>query len=215
MLPILYSFRRCPFAIRARLALCYTETKVELREVVLRDKPNEMLEASPKGTVPVMVLPDGQVLEESKDIMLWALNRTDLDGWLGENKCWLSETEAMIEENDFSFKPCLDKYKYADRYPEHAVEYYREQAEVFLSKLDKKLTKYAYLLGDRISLADISVFPFIRQFAFVDKAWFDQSPYPKLQQWLEALLDSQLFNSVMNKYPAWQKGDVSILFPIR
>lgn len=201
MLPILYSFRRCPYAIRARMTLHYAGIQVELREVLLKDKPASMLAVSSKGTVPVLILPDGQVMDESYDVMRWALANRDPDHW------WLSDRENEINEliqfNDHEFKTHLDHYKYFDRFPEHPKEYYRAQAENFLSILEEKLTANHYLLDENMCLADIAVFPFIRQFAFVDKAWFDQAHYPNLQRWLAYFLESALFLEVMEKYPVF------------
>ncbi len=211
MLPILYSFRRCPYAIRARMALKYAGVQVELREVLLREKPPQMLAASTKGTVPVLVLSDGSVFDESYDVMRWALGVNDPDYWW--NPILASEVDGLIEENDFSFKVYLDHYKYADRHPQHTMEYYRSQAEGFLDTLEARLTTSQFLLGEKISIADVGIFPFIRQFAFVDKAWFYQAPYPNLQNWLACFLASDLFLSVMEKYPLWQEGVAIQLFP--
>lgn len=204
MYPILYSFRRCPYAMRARLALYYAGVKVELREVVLREMPQSLLKASPKATVPVIVLPDGEVIDESWDIMQWALQQDDPDNWLGTDARLLAATQPLIQENDFVFKDYLDRYKYADRYPEHTAAYYRAQGELFLQQLEERLQTRLYLLGDKISVADAAIFPFIRQFAFVDKEWFDNSTYTSLQDWLAKWLDSDLFVAIMGKYPVWQ-----------
>lgn len=203
MLPILYSFRRCPYAIRARMALTYAGVQVELREILLRDKPTAMLTASSKGTVPVLVLPDGSVLDESYDVMRWALSHHDPDHWCEATLA--AETNALIEQNDGSFKAHLDHYKYADRYPEHPMEYYRTQAEGFLQILETRLTTTQFLLGEKISIADVGIFPFIRQFAFVDKDWFDRAPYPNLQCWLANFLESDIFLSVMEKHAVWRE----------
>lgn len=217
MLPILYSFRRCPYAIRARMALKYAGVQVELREILLREKPTSMLAVSVKGTVPVLVLPDGSVFDESYDVMRWALGINDPDYWW--DPILASAVDALIEQNDFSFKVHLDHYKYADRYsqdpqnPQHTMEYYRTQAEDFLKVLEARLTTNRFLLGEKISVADVSIFPFIRQFAFVDKNWFDQAPYPNLQNWLAYFLTSDLFLSVMTKYPVWQEGAAIQSFP--
>jgi glutathione S-transferase len=207
MLPILYSFRRCPYAMRARLALLYSGVAVELREVVLRDKPVEMTKLLDQATVPILLLADGTVIDESWDIILWALRQNDPDMWLGENESNLFDSEMLLEMNDFSFKADLDHYKYADRYPEHTQEYYRAQGEEFLQELEETLTGSRFLLGENISAADIAIFPFIRQFAFVDKPWFDQASYPNLQIWLQGFLDASLFESIMVKLPAWKQGD--------
>ncbi|HEB29178.1 hypothetical protein LCGC14_3050900 [marine sediment metagenome] len=211
MLPILYSFRRCPYAIRARMALKYAGVQVELREILLREKPPQMLAVSTKGTVPVLVLPDGSVFDESYDVMRWALGINDPDYWW--DPILASAVDALIEQNDFSFKVHLDHYKYADRHPQHTMEHYRTQAEGFLKILEVRLKTSRFLLGEKMSIADVGVFPFIRQFAFVDKNWFDQAPYPNLQNWLAFFLNSELFLSVMTKYPAWQEGLVIQGFP--
>ena len=208
MLPVLYSFRRCPYAIRARMALIYSSINLELREVLLRDKPPSMLAASGKGTVPVLLLPDSRVLDQSLDIMLWALDSSDPQQWYNEE---LSEPiNRLIDCNDNQFKVHLDHYKYWDRYPAQSQQYYRSQAEEFLMELESLLSCRDYLLADRITLADIALFPFIRQFAFVDKAWFDRAPYPKLQAWLEEFLQSALFAAAMKKLPPWQEGDIEV-----
>lgn len=205
--PILYSFRRCPYAIRARLAIKVSQIQVELREVVLAEKPKAMLAESPKGTVPVLVLSDDTVIDESKDIMFWALNQNDPDKWLSQHQEKINEIDALITLNDNDFKRYLDHYKYADRFPEQPMEYYREQGEVFLQQLETRLSKNPFLLGDSLSMADMAIVPFIRQFAFVDKPWFDRSPYRQLQDWLENILASDLFNKVMIKQSQWKEGD--------
>ena len=213
-LPVLYSFRRCPFAIRARMTLAYSRVNVELREVVLREMPLAMLAYSPKATVPVLVFPDDTVLEESRDIMGWALSGNDPERWMPvADSEEFSTAKYLIDENDDAFKEQLDRYKYAERYPEHPLEYYREQGESFLKQLDDRLGLYPWLLGERMSVADVAIFPFVRQFAHVDKPWFDQLPCSHLQQWLDALLQSELFASVMQKYPQWQEGDAPTRFP--
>lgn len=211
MLPVLYSFRRCPYAMRTRLALYASGAAVELREVSLRDKPASMLAASPKGSVPVLVLPDGQVIDESWDIMLWALHRRDPDGWLGKNDSHLDPAIRLIHENDTAFKYQLDRYKYPDRYPEFPQSHYRSEAEVFLLKLESQLDASRYLLGDACSVADVALFPFIRQFAGVDKDWFAQSHYPAMRRWLKEFLDSSAFTAVMEKYSIWHPGDPPVI----
>ncbi len=199
--------------MRARLALFYSGVQVELREVDLKAVPDSLRTLLPENpTVPVLQLRDGRVIDESWDIVLWAVRQYDPDGWLGEGEATLIAAGQWIEMNDFSFKTDLDHYKYADRYPEHPADYYRGECEAFLQELEDQLGEHPYLLGDRLSIADIGVFPFIRQFAFVDKAWFDQAPYPQLQRWLTALLDSELFAAVMEKYPVWQPGREAVIF---
>ena len=205
MLPVLYSFRRCPYAMRARMGLLYSSINLELREVLLKDKPSSMLDISAKGTVPVLLLPDSQVLDQSRDIMHWALAIDDPQQWLKEEL--LESINQLIDYNDNQFKIHLDQYKYWERYPAESQEFYRGKGEIFLSLLEEHLSRQPYLLADRITMADIALFPFIRQFAYVDKNWFDQAPYPKLQIWLQGLLESPLFLAAMKKLPPWQEGD--------
>ena len=211
MLPVLYSFRRCPYAIRARLALHSSGTEVELREVSLRDKPQSMLAASPKGSVPVLLLPDGKVIDESWDIMRWALQRNDPESWLGENESKVDVAGQLVSENDTAFKYWLDRYKYPDRYPGHPQTYYRSMAGQFLRKLEVRLEASRFLLDDEKTVADVALFPFIRQFAEVDKDWFAQSPFPNLQRWLKDFLVSAGFAAVMAKYAIWQPGDPPVI----
>ena len=209
--PVLYSFRRCPYAIRARLALGVSAQQVVLREVKLSQKPAELALVSPKATVPVLVLPEGQVLEESLDIMVWALQRNDPARWLDESLECL--TMQLITEHDTLFKPRLDYYKYAERYPEHSRAYYRSEAEVFLHKLEQMLNNRSCLLAERVTLLDIALLPFIRQFAGVEPLWFSQSEYVLLRKWMNNLLESVLFKSVMQKYTVWQAGEKEVIFP--
>lgn len=190
---VLYSFRRCPYAMRARMALRYSGVPLTTVEVSLKAKPAEMLALSPKGTVPVLVCADGRVIDQSLDIMRWALARNDPDNWLGP------DSTALIEENDQVFKANLDRYKYAIRYPERPMEHYRAQGEQFLQHLEDLLGHAPYLAGDMLSLADVALAPFVRQFAHVDREWFEQAPYPHLRVWLERILTSALFTSVMAK----------------
>jgi glutathione S-transferase len=211
MLPVLYSFRRCPYAIRARLAIRVSGLQVELREVQLADKPAEMLAVSAKGTVPVLLLPDGTVIDESRDIVSWALHLNDPENWLGDYARQLA-ANRLIDTCDGPFKQHLDHYKYAVRYPEHPPVYYREKGEEFLRQLNDLLVHSRFLLADDISLADMAIMPFVRQFAFVDKAWFDASPYAGLQRWLAEWLEMPLFTGVMQKYPRWQPGGPQTLF---
>jgi glutathione S-transferase len=212
--PVLYSFRRCPYAIRARMALSCSGIQVELREVILREMPVSLLDCSPKGTVPVLVLPGGRVIDESLDIMYWALAKNDPQQWLpadGEERSL--EINRLLDENDHSFKQHLDHYKYAERFPQQAASEYRSRGEAFLEKLERRLEQSAWLAGERLSVADVAIFPFVRQFALVDKPWFDRMRRPRLQAWLDTLLASALFSSVMKKYPQWQDGDAITLFP--
>lgn len=199
MKPLLFSFRRCPFAIRARLAIEVSGVDVDTHEVSLRAKPKEMLECSPKGTVPVLKFADGYVLEQSLDIMQWALSIHDPEHWLDHDSAVTAEMMALIQHNDESFKPKLDLYKYAVRYPQHPESYYREQAEPFLVELESRLSKDGYLLAGRYTLADMAIFPFVRQFSNVNSDWFYASRYQHLIQWLNRLTGAALFQSVMQK----------------
>lgn len=199
--PILYSFRRCPYAIRARLAIAYAGIPVEIREVHLKHKPDQMLALSPKGTVPVLHLPDGTVIDESLDIMRWALAQDDPDHWLDAGE----DSERLIQWNDGEFKYYLDRYKYADRYPEFPAGYYRSKGELFLAELESKLGENRHLNGDNFSLLDAAIFPFIRQFAAVDSAWFQMSSFANLNRWLNDLVTADLFADVMHKYPIWNE----------
>lgn len=211
----LYSFRRCPYAMRARLGLLFAELQVELREIVLRNKPAQMLAISPKGTVPVLELmtTDGSqqhVIEESREILEWALQQHDPHGLLSIE---LAKANALIDQNDHEFKHWLDRYKYADRYPELTQLEYRQRGEVFLQVLEELLTNNQYLLGERISIADIGIMPFVRQFAHVDREVFYSLPYPHVQKWLDAWLEHPVFKQVMTKFQPWQEGDEVVVFP--
>lgn len=205
--PILYSFRRCPYAIRARMALYKAGQSVELREVNLKDKPECMLKASPKGTVPVLVLPSGKVLEESLDIMRWALNRNDPDLWLSADP---ETTEFLIARNDSDFKAALDRYKYPDRFPDEDTSGARDICLEIFQDLDGRLDEQRYLLGEKITLADIALFPFIRQCAFTDRPWFDAQDISRLQQWLAEMLESRVFTGVMGNFSPWKKDDTPV-----
>jgi len=200
--------------MRARLALHYCSCQLEHREVLLRDKPEAMLKASPKATVPVLILIDGTVIDESLDIMHWALEESGSQEWLtGLEPEQRRLAEELVTYNDNEFKTHLDHYKYSVRFPERGMEDYRTEGEVFLSRLEQLLEENPFLVSANMSIADAAIFPFVRQFAFVDKAWFDKAPYPKLQDWLEKQLSSELFSRVMKKYPQWQPGDNPIIYP--
>jgi glutathione S-transferase len=191
----LYSFRRCPYAMRARMALRYSNVPVEIVEVSLKAKPAEMLAISPKGTVPVLDA-GGQVIDESLEIMRWALAQNDPQDWLLAGDSRIAE---LIEANDQVFKVHLNCYKYAERYPEQPMEIYRAEGALYLQRLEELLEGREYLLGDHPSLADIALLPFVRQFAHVDREWFAQTPYVRLQAWLQRFLESELFTSIMKK----------------
>ena len=208
--PILYSFRRCPYCMRAHMALKYAGLKIILRDVKLSDLPAEVLAVSPHATVPSLAISENEYMDESWDIVKWAVQQNDPENWLGENNEYLNEAEMLVEVNDFSFKDDLDHYKYADRYPEHPMEYYRENGEEFLEELTELLQQNTFLSADHITITDIAVFPFIRQFAMVDKEWFDKSPYPELQRWLLAMLSSEWFIEAFKKHETWETGSKDI-----
>lgn len=207
----LYSFRRCPYAMRARLGLVFAELQVALREITLKNKPPQMLEISPKGTVPVLQLTDGSVIEESREIMEWALKQRDPQGLLDTEN--MHQANALIEQNDNEFKHWLDRYKYADRHTEMTQLEYRQRGEVFLQKLETLLSEHPYLLGEKITIADIGIAPFVRQFAHVDREVFYDLPYPNLQHWLQHWLKHPIFLQVMTKYEPWKEEDELVVFP--
>jgi glutathione S-transferase len=204
-LPILYSFRRCPYAMRARMALWAAGIGAELREVKLAAKPPELIAASPKATVPVLVLSDGTVIDESLNIMRWALAQDDPEGWLA------GEDAALIAANDGPFKHHLDRSKYPGRYAADGVDHCAA-ALALLAPLEARLASSAQLCGERRSLTDIALFPFIRQFAAIDPAWFAAQPLPRLAAWLERHIASDLFAHVMPKFAPWKAGDAPIRF---
>ena len=196
---LLFSFRRCPYAMRARMALRYSGVALRIVEVSLKAKPAQMLALSPKGTVPVLNV-GGQVIDESLAIMRWALAQNDPEDWLlKDDPAAQGLMAGLIEENDLVFKVHLNRYKYAERYPAQPMEHYRAEGEVFLRRLEALLAQHDYLLADHLSLADVALAPFVRQFAHVDREWFAGAPYPRLQQWLERFLASALFTGVMAK----------------
>lgn len=211
--PVLYSFRRCPYAMRARMALLASGTACELREIILRAKPAEMLAVSPKGTVPVLVLPDGTVLEESLEIMLWALERNDPQQWLSPQYGSREDMLQLIAKCDGGFKFHLDRYKYPDRYENIEALTHRAAGAEFLLKLNGQIAGHSYLYGHRPALADIAIAPFVRQFAHTDQTWFDAQPWPHLNQWLYTFLESRHFNEAMHKYAPWEPGAPVQLFP--
>ena len=208
--PILYSFRRCPYAMRARMGIYAAGYPVRLREIVLRDKPEHMLEISPKGTVPVLQLVNGKVIEESLEILLYALSLSDPQGLLD---CDRTEADSLIKNNDNEFKYALDRYKYPNRYPDENCDGMRDQGAQFLNLLNNRLSNHQYLMAERLSYTDIAIFPFIRQFANVDKDWFDTLPYAHLQTWLSANLESELFAAIMPKFKPWNETGEEIPFP--
>ena len=198
---ILYSYRRCPYAMRARMALKYANIEFEHREIELRNKPQSMLLASPKGTVPVLCMGD-EVLDQSVDIMRWAIDQSDPAGWGNVDD---AIAQAWIEKNDGPFKALLDQYKYPNRFPELNQEAALEQAlQIMLLPMEQSLQATQYLLGDQMTWVDIAIFPFVRQFSMVDVNRFEQLPIPSTKKWLAQHLESELFNSVMHKHPVWR-----------
>ena len=209
-LPILYSFRRCPYAMRARMAIHISDQRCELREVLLRDKPPSMLQYSAKGTVPVLILQDGKVIDESLDVIDWALNLNDPDDWQRSKDT--KKTKELIKINDGEFKYHLDRYKYSKRYDNEDPEFHRKKCLKFIESVNNELNNSKYIFDDNISYADIVVLPFIRQFRIADIEWFDSLPYDNLKKWLSSFLNSSLLNSIMKKYDLWKEGDKSIVF---
>ena len=212
-LPIIYSLRNCPFAMRARIAIYKSQQPVLLRDIVLKDKPQEMLVASPKGTVPVLITPNGTVIEESFEVMLWALSMSDPDDLLfsGDDEM-LASMQTLIYRFDNEFKRCLENYKCAKRYSETNVIECRQACEAYIAQLEQLLTAHQYLMADRESLADIALLPFIRQFARVERQWYLQAPYPHVRQWLNHYLQSKMFSKVMTKHQLWLPNRSDLLF---
>ena len=206
--PVLYSFRRCPYAMRARLAIASSGLTVELREILLRDKAPQFLEASPKGTVPVLIA--DIVIEESYDVMRWALEQSDPENLLAT---MTQAAYALIEESDGPFKTALDQTKYAVRHPDLDPAESRDTAASFIAKLDAQLKGKPWLLGNQPSLADLAILPFVRQFAHTDLDWWDAQTFTHAQDWLAAFKASDRFTSIMTKYTPWKTGDDVVLFP--
>lgn len=212
-LPVLYSFRRCPYAMRARLAIAASGLRCELREVVLRDKPAALLQASPKGTVPVLVLPDGQVLQESLEIMQWALQQSDPGRWLQPAEGTIDDMQALIAACDGRFKQALDRCKYPNRYPDADPQEQWAAAQSWLLELESRLARSAHLFGSHASLADMAIAPFVRQFAGIDAARWEAGPWPQVRRWLAAWQAGEALERVMGKYAAWVQGSAPVLFP--
>ena len=210
-LPVLYSFRRCPYAMRARLALHASGIAVEHREVVLKNKPAHMLALSPKGTVPVLLLPvtqgavSGQVLDQSLDIMLWALRQQDPLAWLPASDVGMADALALIAHNDGPFKRQLDRYKYPNRSGLDSGAADRDEAALWLHTLDARLRSKRFLAGEHFGLADAALAPFVRQYAHTDLGWFAAQAWPSLIAWLAAFEGSALFDAIMHKHTPWQE----------
>lgn len=201
---LLYSFRRCPYAMRARLALLASGEPFELREIMLRDKPAAMLAASPKGTVPVLVCADGRVIDESLEIMLWALGRNDPEGWLA------GYDAALVETFDTQFKHHLDRYKYPERHEADPIAN-RDAGLAMLGQLDTRLSDSVHLCGSQRALSDMAIFPFVRQFAAVDAGWFAAQPIARVQQWLARHVASPLFEQAMQRFAPWTPDDMPLV----
>ena len=200
---VLYSFRRCPYAMRARLALALSETSYEHREILLKDKPQHLLEISPKGQVPVF-FGENLFLEESLDIILWALKRSDPNTCLPQDKATLEEHLSLIHKNDNDFKKHLDICKYSTRFTEEEFQEAKEVCHFYLSNYEQVLSKQNYLSGETLGLLDLAIFPFLRQFSKIKPEILQKEETPKLKQWLDTLETSQLFESIMEKYEPWK-----------
>ncbi|NQZ13702.1 MAG: glutathione S-transferase [Alphaproteobacteria bacterium] len=192
---LLYSYRRCPYAMRARIALLSARIQCEVHEINFRDKPEHMLKISPKGTVPVLRLNDGKVIDESRDIVMWALSQNDPNAFLHDG----GAVGKLVDDNDGWFKRALDRYKYPDRFPDEDCSNAREQGLEFLQALNERLMNTDHLLSNVVSVADICIFPFVRQFANVDREWFDALEIKPLQKWLDGHLNSDLFLHIFRK----------------
>lgn len=216
--PVLYSLQHCPYAMRARMGIILAEQCVRLRAIVLKDKPIEMLKASPKGTVPVLVIESEAgtnpiVIDESLDVMLWALNQNDPNNFLySEQPEMLNNMLDLISIYDIEFKSHLENYKSAKRYHEDNKVGYRETCEKYIIQLENRLNQHQYLVGESLSLVDFAILPFIRQFAKVERQWYLSRPYPKVQNWLKSHLELPLFSKVMRKYPLWLENHEEVLF---
>ena len=208
-LPILYSFRRCPYAMRARMVLLHSKIQCEIREIKLSNKPKEMLAISPKGTVPVLILENGDILDESLDVMLWAIEQGNLRNLFNSGK---KEILDLIKINDGEFKDAIDRYKYSSLYPEKPMIEYRKMGELFLEKIESYLEKNKFIFGKNISLADLAIFPFIRQFCRVDIDWFNSSLFKKIKEWTLVFEGSENFIDIMRKIKPWTTGDKPTLF---
>ena len=212
-LPILYSLRRCPYAMRGRMGIALSKQQVLLREIITKDKPSELLASSAKGTVPVLVLPDGQIIEQSLDVMNWALQQNDPQDLLRSNNPTLNQqVHQLITVNDDEFIGHLEKYRASVRYRNIDKEQRRQDCEGFISKLEALLTDQAYFFGETPSLADFAVMPFVSQFVRVEKKWFVQSEYQNVGRWLRTHLDSKLYTQVMKQYPLWNETKQDCLF---
>jgi glutathione S-transferase len=210
--PILYSFRRCPYAMRARLALLSSGIRCEIREIALSQKPESMLAVSPKGTVPVLILKD-QVLEESLDILNWALKQSDPESWSTAGTAMHEDAMALVYRCDSEFKHHLDRYKYPNRYDLPDGLSHRQQGSLFLNQLNVRLGQTASLMGPAWCWVDAAIAPFVRQFARTDRAWFDAQAWKPLQNWLTSFEESETYAEVMHKYKVWHQGAKPVSYP--
>jgi len=212
-LPVLYSLRNCPYAMRARMAIYVSGQAVLLRDIVLSDKPAHMLQVSPKGTVPVLVLQNGEVLDQSLEIMMWAFGQGDPSNYLmSDGPNTQAEMLSLIALFDTEFKLCLEHYRSAKRYHDESVLEHRLACEQYLQMLEQKLSQHLYLMSDNPSLADLAIVTFIRQLARVERQWYLQSPYPNIRKWLNGFLQGRMFSKVMTKYPLWLAAKPLIVF---
>ena len=211
--PILWSFRRCPFAIRARLALVASGQRVQLREILIREKPFTFLVTSPKGTVPVLDLRDGKIIDESRDIMFWALVQNDPEGWLNIWHRHPDMVELFFDKLDGPFKNDLDRYKYASRFDRSVARLHRDDGAQFLVTMNAMLEQTGVLSGSNLGIMDFASLPFVRQFRLTDPEWFDAQSWRHLSRWLNSFLHSKLFHEVMHKYVPWQEGTDEIGLP--
>ena len=208
--PILYTFRRCPYAMRARFAMRSSKIIVEVREIKLQKKPSEFLKSSPKGTVPVLITKSGKVLEESLDIINWALNKNDPDKWLANGKLESHEITKLLDDLENKFKPNLDKYKYPSRFSGVDQFFHRDKNLCFLKKLNSYLENNKSLNCEHLSLLDYAIFPFVRQFRNVNQDWFDKLNFVFLNKWINQIIDSKDFSSIMKKFKKWEPNDLPI-----
>jgi glutathione S-transferase len=211
--PILYSLQNCPYAMRARMGLLLAKQPVMLRPIDLKNKPQDMLIVSPKGTVPVLVLDQDNIIDESLDIMIWALQQSDPQNLLYSHAPdTYKNMMSLIDEHDNQFTHFLSQYKQAKRYHKTSEQVDRERCETFITRIERRLNEHVFIMGDKPSLIDFAILPFIRQIAKVDRRWYRQAPYPKLQQWLNNHLQSRLYAKAMVKHPLWLQTNENILF---
>lgn len=211
--PILYSLRQCPYAMRSRLGILHAQQSVILRDIEMNNKPEEMLSISPKGTVPVLLLSDGSVIDESLDVMVWALTQSDPNNLLySQDETKLTQMLDVINQNDNEFVEALQKYRAASRYHDTNEVECRERCCEWLMTIEQALSQHAYIMGETPSLVDYAILPFIRQFSRVDKKWYAQAPLPYLRAWLVSHYNDPTFSKAMFTHPKWQQGADDIIF---